>query len=857
MPLPNTTPPPTNHQDKTSFPVLAALTGRKALNILESLRAGQPAPEMMMATSPVAQRAADHIRTRIYGRISVVKVVVGAMGGGKTTFLQNVAAAAEPAGCIPIPHTASTTGRLPIDELTLLLIGDEKIMTSAIERVQEIVTQEDADKLGELRALARTSIANTNTLALGWLLYRLMDTPYENDIPEGLADDYIGAISRWIQGNIRGELIALIKNLSGHSLKGIGAYNQKFGLHLIKAHLTLYNIVGLYPLWLVDEFESYIALSRQSRDRTLGFIRDILDILAEHSVQENGGAGGLILFTTPDGQRMMEGYPALADRVRGSTQFTVSSPTWRTTDLSRWDVDLLIDYLCTLFGQAASVDPIISGRIAKVLDHDRRDDDFLRAAKAILEDPDLEPRNRIKTLLCDLLDLIPEGDDMLQHGAEAETPYQAAKRGVIEQLNDQAELQAAEEAMSAELFEAMEAEDQEDNNVPTSLTDESPIRSEPIPETPEHVVKDTSSSPQDEFEDIWSAPIEEEDDLEFYEYLNDIDNSHPDPEIACEPEHQIGIWENSINQIALNYRGLPKSFAVPTVAANLNFQTLPEIQAGYKPDQSSTLTSKKIEQNRSPSAMANNLTAMLDNGYTATELQSAVDKNPFFTLLSRIESNKVIQGLERIMTRYPGSIPVRVFLTKRQRDDIEDLLIQKYGYAKNDHSTVLSILQALAINQYSEVFPASMIHWVPSQESKADIERKVFESFKDLLKREVEPELEQMRRSNGIPDMSHIDKHMAFMKARSLSKPVLYNYQETIGSLRHFALCYMAEAKVVPDLVALDHWVLDTYKQISLHGDLPPTSRKGIFFYSTTKGWIKKQDQQKRLHNQSIHSAVI
>lgn len=864
---------PEKQEQPFFYPVPATQNGRRALKTLESLRAGQPAPEMMLATSPVAQSAVNHIRQRMYGRIPIMRIVVGAMGSGKTTFLKNLSKIARDSGSIPIRHTATTTGRLPINELTLLLLGNHEILALALERARKAAQENDSEVLRHIQSTIHHSRQNTGSYALSCLLQHIIDPVMSQEPTGDLASQYLGAISKWLQANLRTELISFIKEVSDEPIAGMGDYQQDYCIPLIRAHFMLYSLSGAYPLWLIDEFESYIALNEKNKDKTLGFIRDVLDTLTEESDRFDDGGFGIVLFTTPDGKRMMQGYPALADRVRGSQKFTVSSPTWQTKDLSDWDTGLMMEYLSTLFEQAASIDPEVSGKIAEQLKIDRHDPDFIEVTTAVLSDHEIEPRNRIKTLICDLLDLIPEQ-------TKANDEYQEAKASVLAmlcELDEEAPGSVSDTDTPAPYSEECDHTDDKEHGSPVEAESEAPELMEPVEssdlgslvceEGEEENATPTYQNAEMMIDRLANAEVEleiEEDDFKLPEPFepDEDDNEisgNTTKEVKDSPLSMVlteNVWQEEINKLWEDDHSLSSEFSSPTPSTIQTFLGLTQLDFSYQRGQITTLNVSKVIENRLPSAMATNLTALLDDGYGAAELHDAIKLNQNFALYLKPDQIFDVEcRLENIIHSYGLAMPVRVPINKKMVEEIENHIRKELKTDDEIIKLTIQMLQARALCKNETLTQDSTVHWYPSQSSRKDIQSTVKNYFLDIFENEMKPVIirEMERGDRTLRTFDNIVKSNSLFRAKSLSLPVWYHYQETIGSLRHFALTYMAEAGVIIDLAELDKWVLEKYKELSGKDETPPTSRKGIFFYSPKKSWLKTKQEQQRLHDQPIH----
>lgn len=389
-------------------------SAREAIAILDQLRAGQPYPELMAALSPNARAALSYCTQRVAAGLPLAKLVVGQMGGGKTTFLRNVERVVRQQGGYPVLHTAHragdrTSGKAVTRGLTLFFVGSDESLQAAFEAVGALCWQQPREP-GAVTRFIDHHAAHVATQPLAEAVRYIARLGMGGVRPDSkMAQTYSLAIQKWFQGGLNTQIREFMSGCDYTFMGGMGKPEYGYDGRLLQAHFDLYRMTGIYPVWLLDEFESFASLRDTVRDEVLGFMRDILDTVHAGDVKGGHHPGGLIVFATPDGERMIRGYPALSDRLAGSAFFTVTSPTWLTDDFARWQSRDVVSELKVLVERASGLDPMFHGQIAEGLRAMENDQAFWRVADGFLADEAVEPRVRLKGFLCNYLDLMGNG----------------------------------------------------------------------------------------------------------------------------------------------------------------------------------------------------------------------------------------------------------------------------------------------------------------------------------------------------------------------------------------------------------------------------------------------------------------
>ncbi|KXS55401.1 MAG: hypothetical protein AWU57_180 [Marinobacter sp. T13-3] len=380
---------------------------RSSLFLLGRLRGGQPNPALMAALSNNARVASEFAVSQVQARLPLVRLVVGGMGGGKSTFMRLVQESVNDVDAIPLSMMASSTKGSPIPELTVFFMGGSEALNEALMRVAHSCTSRSAIP-GDIQSFIARHSESMATMPLAAAVRHACNVGLAGGEPEtGLGRAYQAAMQAWFGPQLNSDIREFLERC-GHSIgrKGIGKIQHGYHIQIIRAHAELHSLTGVYPIWFLDEFESYSTHRESSRDIILGFLRDVIDVIFEEDQGCQTAAGGLFVFATPDGQKMISGYPALSDRLAGSKHFNIASPTWRTEHFAEWKAEKVLGQIGALFRSAGTVDTSFSGVIAEQMLQLSENAEFQRVASAFVMDANREPRERLKALLCDYLDIL-------------------------------------------------------------------------------------------------------------------------------------------------------------------------------------------------------------------------------------------------------------------------------------------------------------------------------------------------------------------------------------------------------------------------------------------------------------------
>ncbi|WP_455233379.1 BREX system ATP-binding domain-containing protein [Geopseudomonas aromaticivorans] len=373
----------------------------QASRVLDAIRLGQPTPMMMRYLSPRAIKACDHLQSRFSRKMPTVKLVLGEMGMGKTTLARLIQEAALRGGAVPVhycmPHVTHSRPAVLVE----MMIARAELYQAAVERIAAMFAAGD---VAAIEAVKRSTHGHRIQPALDFMIkggefFGRSGKP----VPPSLAGAVANAMSAWLLAGRPSMLSDLLKSMGAQRVT-LGKIDQSEVLELLRTHLTFFAACGVYPVWLVDEFESINGLQNGQLQTCLGYFRDVVDLL----MSAPAVAGAMFLFSTGDGARAIRQYPALNDRLQGSERFTLSSPTWAMKAFGEWDVEQVIETLRRLYMGAAQAGDTTAQGVAEYIDL-LRNEHFMTLAQHVAGDATVEARVRLKSLIVGVLDLLEDG----------------------------------------------------------------------------------------------------------------------------------------------------------------------------------------------------------------------------------------------------------------------------------------------------------------------------------------------------------------------------------------------------------------------------------------------------------------
>lgn len=388
--------------------------GNDGISVLSAVRLGQPADRLFQVLSPSVEDSLGYIHSAVSQGHPLVKLIVGEMGSGKTTLNKVFAKTATDAGAkvvgISLPYSSS------VRELNVIsdMISPIHLVTACIEAIQERVSDGDRT-LGA--AIGHAFYSHRFCAAYQAVVnyyVRVADGMIaENELltPEWIAQNLSEGITSWLQGERSTKLKEFVFTVSEES-QIFGPVRIAEAINIFTGSLKLFRLLKVYPVWMLDEFESVGGLSANKQQQHLGMYRDMVDMIYTVSW------ASLMMFSTPDGVQVIRRYPALYDRLQGPADFLMTSPTWETKQFSAWEPDTLISVFRSLYVNAAGQGDYVAGRVINNLS-ELECDSFKSLATEIAQANSVLPRLRLKEFVF-AIDRLAQGVKTFHSGLMAQ-----------------------------------------------------------------------------------------------------------------------------------------------------------------------------------------------------------------------------------------------------------------------------------------------------------------------------------------------------------------------------------------------------------------------------------------------------
>jgi len=376
-----------------------------AAHRLSLLRNGQPDPILLQEVSPTARDALDYLKYVFSQLRPTVRLMVGDMGEGKSTFAAAMESHCQLSNIYFERHVVSRTTSFDVFYAARGIMLPEKSLAAAIQQLAAVAIIDshspliqkalDAFKSPPLSSVMRNLIRYTQQNA-GRLI--------EHDSAASLAQQAKGAITDWYTAPSYSRITQLREfNYQIGAVSVFSGKASKAGITtIIHEFLDFYRACGIHPVYLYDEFESITQFNAKEKDIALGFFRDVIDI-----INETKGAS-IFLFSTSDGLNAIRQYGALDDRLKASSEWSLTAPTWHVRHFSSWDASHFLETLLALYQSASLIDSYHARATAEHIEVYRelgQADGFVQA----LSDSNTLPRERIKALVS-LLDSAVNGE---------------------------------------------------------------------------------------------------------------------------------------------------------------------------------------------------------------------------------------------------------------------------------------------------------------------------------------------------------------------------------------------------------------------------------------------------------------
>lgn len=380
---------------KMTTPVSSDDRGMRQLALL---RSGQPVAELMLQGSQAPIEAVQYLASEAKDRRSFVKFLVGDPGAGKSAIKQLLALeAAKIEDVIPVEYTLPSTSTFNLKVFVKCLFLGDTLIRKAREKCLAIGYDAVSEQLNN----------NYNNSGFHPIFRHIASpsTQYNHS-------QFISAISDWMLDGRKSLIRSVIGSETNNSIHiGDSKYNQEL-LDVISDCINFYAMIGIYPIWIIEEFESIASMrnGETGKMRVLTWMRDIVDcVIREKNRFDNTPFGsGLIVLTTSHGMEYVNQHPALADRIRGSKYFTHPNPVWEVKEFCKWDPMAIRCAIFSMYSNSAK--HLNSTAIAVVntyykleLDERVKVDTYI---DTVLCDTHVEPRIKIKEVVTNIFDVM-------------------------------------------------------------------------------------------------------------------------------------------------------------------------------------------------------------------------------------------------------------------------------------------------------------------------------------------------------------------------------------------------------------------------------------------------------------------
>jgi hypothetical protein len=378
---------------------------------LNDLRLGQPTPGLMVKLSPTVFNARGYIESEFVKRQPIVKLIEGEMGSGKSTVLEVFSQSATknqlPVIRINLPYATNSS----LGSTIFRMLGAPEIIGDCIERIKELAQSGNEAGLDLIeQSFAGNPIRTVYKNIVNHIRRRVEQG---EDVESSFSARMSDAFRVWlVDGKVTP--LKLFASPSVANAEIISHASDSEMADLFACHLKLYKACDVYPVWVIDEFESIIGLRANKQQAHLGMYRDIVDAIFRIKW------GALMLYSTPDGVKTILNYPALYDRLQGPEDFLITSPTWRTDHFSVWSADTVRQEFRQLYLQAAGEGDYVANLVADNL-NELNKETFTDFAEKISNAVDVVPRIRLKEITF-AIDRLAQGTDNFTKNLTSLTP---------------------------------------------------------------------------------------------------------------------------------------------------------------------------------------------------------------------------------------------------------------------------------------------------------------------------------------------------------------------------------------------------------------------------------------------------
>lgn len=368
-----------------------------SMAILNSLRNGQPTPALMQQLSVNCTAAIGYLRSEMLQRRSIVKILIGDPGAGKTTFKTLLAESVADLNYVaPIALSLAASSSFNSRTFFGQALFDVGLMDRAINSLRH--ADDGAKYLAAAQKMVREKCRSRSANILNAIIGASLK--HEHNI-SALSN----AAQIWFSDGLKRPLIQEINKLTDatHITLPDMQASQQDTVNVMYDMIDFYVATGVYPIWLVDEFESHTTMNNgmSGRLKLLSIFREFID-----SICASNGSGILIL-STRDGHESTAAYPALRNRLRGRKMFSLPQTVWPMDHLTNWDAAHVASTIEQLYQSAAAIDTYICGPVdeaLKSIDNAKRNE-LTRHVQDILSSK-LEPRTKLQEVVSNNYDLL-------------------------------------------------------------------------------------------------------------------------------------------------------------------------------------------------------------------------------------------------------------------------------------------------------------------------------------------------------------------------------------------------------------------------------------------------------------------
>ncbi|WP_215842086.1 hypothetical protein HHS34_005330 [Acidithiobacillus montserratensis] len=375
---------------------------------IEQIRSGQPQKDIFLGFASHAGDALDWVSEQKERKQSFFRLIEGEFGFGKTTFARILC----DRDISPVKGFITSLGiRSTFKEK--FVISDWLFRAEPTPLFQEMVL---SVKQGGIPSLASL---DPSWYPLVLAVLGVVNGRYQSNVIQSL-------LQRWIVEDRVQDLKVLLSGNAGMPV-AIPLLSERIMEGFFDVAATLLAGTGSFPVLILDEAESIALLhnTNSGKDRAAQRIREWMDYL----MNRTGDPVGFFGLITHEGMDTMYRYGALGDRVASPKDFFLAEHVlWRMNRLGAWnDIPAIIEFLigCYCAEDATSVGRKTGEALRQI------SPEAYEKSVACLKDFGFSPRQKLKMVVCDILDryqspeIIQEWLEKNRKPTQEETPEDA------------------------------------------------------------------------------------------------------------------------------------------------------------------------------------------------------------------------------------------------------------------------------------------------------------------------------------------------------------------------------------------------------------------------------------------------